>query len=506
VKDNAMNTPMIIRSFFITLILFLSATPMRAQLFLEEVVVFAVDTLPKQSQTLQFGKSYDFICTGTFTFWENDQGDSVGLVDAAYFREIPPGEFGVPGLATHTANGFLINLAPIAPRIVPSGVNPTFTYRVPFIGLGSPAALFIQDHPPFSIDRHSDNHGAIRVRIFNVSPEIYIDSSGIDFGEVELGARRDSVIVFENVGYGPLRLTDPTLGGTDVGDFELSAQDMYTLQPGERASFTVSFVPMSIFQKQAYVQMSTNDSDSPVITIPLTGTGVTTLEAGCRSDLHAQSQRYNLIPVTLFTNRSGSNTTSYAFDLEYDETLLIPNGIETRLTLCEGWTVNWTLVQPGLLSISASGGTPLTGTGTLFFLRAFAVWNPPPVSPLNIVNLMFNVGNPRAVNIDGAVEVDSLCNQHLKSVRFIGTPQLRQNHPNPFNPATTIRFSLPATLHVRLSVHDAVGRLVRTLHDGLLESGEHEVDFMAADLPSGVYLYRLQSAGTVLSRRMLLLR
>ncbi len=477
-----------------------------AQLFVEEIVVFAVDTIPKQSQVLQDGKSYDIICSGTFTFWENSQNDSVGLVDAAFYRVIPPGEFGFPGATTTVTNGFLLNGQPIASRIVPSGPAANYTYRVPFTGQGAPAEVFIEDHPPFSVDRHADNHGEIRVRIFNVSPEIVIDSSAIDFGEVELGSRRDSVIVFENVGYGPLRLSDIVLTGPDAAHFELQAQDTYELQPGESESFTIGFVPRSVFRKQAAIQINCNDSDSPLITIPLAGTGVTTLEAGCRSDLNVPSQDDALIPVTLFTNREGSLVTAYTFELEYDERLLLPLGIETRGTLSENFAVDWTLVRPGLISVSASGSAPLSGTGPLLYLRSFAAWSEPPVSPLTLEGLLFNSGNPRAVMINGVVEVDSLCNQYLKSVQVAGIPKLLPNTPNPFNPTTTVRVDVPSEQHIRLAVFDAAGRLVRQLADGVLTAGEHMFTFDAADLPSGVYYARLWSIHGVQHRKMLLIR
>ncbi|MEZ4703136.1 MAG: T9SS type A sorting domain-containing protein [Rhodothermales bacterium] len=67
------------------------------------------------------------------------------------------------------------------------------------------------------------------------------------------------------------------------------------------------------------------------------------------------------------------------------------------------------------------------------------------------------------------------------------------NYPNPFNPTTTIRFSLPETARVRLSVYDMLGREVRVLVDGTLEAGQHTAAFEGADLPSGSYLYRLDT-------------
>ncbi len=64
-------------------------------------------------------------------------------------------------------------------------------------------------------------------------------------------------------------------------------------------------------------------------------------------------------------------------------------------------------------------------------------------------------------------------------------------YPNPFNPQTTIRFSVPESAQVRLLVYDVLGRQVRVLVDGTREAGTHEVVFEASGLPSGTYLVRL---------------
>jgi hypothetical protein len=391
-------------------------------------------------------------------------------------------------------------------RIVPPGLSPTYSYRLPFVGLGAPLTLIIEDHPPLSIDRHADNTGAIRVRIFNVSPEIRIDSSAIDFGEVELGAFRDTVIVFENEGYGALRLEEFTIGGADPGEFQYMGSANFILQPGERDSFTLRFTPTSIFLKTAFLECNSTDSDSRVIRIPLYGTGVTTLEAGCANNLRAQAQERNLIPVTLFSNREGSNTTSYSFELEYDRGLLLPEGVETRGTLSASFNVAMTVTAPGRLTVTATNGSPLTGTGTLLFLRAWAVWENPPLSPLLMSNLVFNTGNPRARIVDGSVAIDSICNQYLKNVSYTAPPVLRQNRPNPFNPSTLISFSLAAQADLRLDVYSLAGLHVATLAQGRFEAGEHEVDFIASGLPSGLYFYRLQSGAFMSTRSMLLLR
>jgi len=489
-----------------TILLVLVCSSTHGQLFLERIDVYAVDTIPKQSQLLPLGKRFDIICSGTFSFWKNAQGDSVGLVDAAYYRDIPPGEFGFPGLSTSTTNGFLLNGQPISTRIDPPGLSPIYRYRVPFTGQGAPVTLYIEDKPPFSVDRHEDNTGMIVVEIFDVSPEIELAPAAIDFGEVELGEARDTLIEFSNIGYGPLRVEGMRITGADAGDFAITSQSFYLLDPGEEASLTVSFIPRSIFIKNAILELNTNDSDVPLISIPLTGIGVTTLAAGVPDIVEARSQEILLLPVLLFNNREGSNTTSFYFELEYDAHHFHPLSWTNEGTLTAGMTLNVEFSAPGHITVAGNGTLPLQGTGPMLFIRGIAVWNDPSTSPLEMKSLRFNIGNPRAHALDGVLLVDSLCNQYLKSVTFSGTPQLHQNHPNPFNPSTTISFNLPSPQHIRLNVFTIDGRLVRTLLDGVLREGTYDVTFLASGLPSGTYVYTLLGDNEVLSRTMLLLR
>ena len=88
--------------------------------------------------------------------------------------------------------------------------------------------------------------------------------------------------------------------------------------------------------------------------------------------------------------------------------------------------------------------------------------------------------------------------------QFPSTVHLEQNFPNPFNPATTIAFELPRASHTVLAVYDLLGRRLRVLVDGHLESGRHEVSYKDEGLASGVLFYRLAVEGQVLTRKMVL--
>jgi hypothetical protein len=81
---------------------------------------------------------------------------------------------------------------------------------------------------------------------------------------------------------------------------------------------------------------------------------------------------------------------------------------------------------------------------------------------------------------------------------------LEPNWPNPFNPVTTIAFTLPETAVARLSVYNLAGTRVATLVDGLTGAGFHQASFDASNLASGVYFYTLEAAGLHETRKMIL--
>ena len=79
-------------------------------------------------------------------------------------------------------------------------------------------------------------------------------------------------------------------------------------------------------------------------------------------------------------------------------------------------------------------------------------------------------------------------------------------YPNPFSSKTTISFSLPTAQEVCLTVYDVLGREVATLIDGMQEAGEQLVEFDASELPSGVYLIRVEAGATQRTQRITLVR
>ncbi len=84
--------------------------------------------------------------------------------------------------------------------------------------------------------------------------------------------------------------------------------------------------------------------------------------------------------------------------------------------------------------------------------------------------------------------------------------KLSQNYPNPFNPTTKINFELKASGYTTLKVYDMLGNEVATLVQNELTSGSHSVNFNAANLASGTYVYQLNVNGTRITNKMILLK
>jgi len=79
-------------------------------------------------------------------------------------------------------------------------------------------------------------------------------------------------------------------------------------------------------------------------------------------------------------------------------------------------------------------------------------------------------------------------------------------YPNPFNPNTTIKFSIPAASNVSLKIYDIIGNEIANLVNGRKDAGEYEVDFNAKNLPSGIYFSTLRSNGNTQTQKLILMK
>jgi hypothetical protein len=169
------------------------------------------------------------------------------------------------------------------------------------------------------------------------------------------------------------------------------------------------------------------------------------------------------------------------------------------------WTANSTalnvyIISPGPVETPYALTVPTSGWASVDIpLSAFA-----PVDLSNVFQLKFD-GN-------GDIYLDNLYFATAPTGIGDADPtvptafELAQNFPNPFNPSTTIRFSLPQASHVTLKVYNTAGQEVATLVNEFKNAGTYDVIFNAAKLPSGTYFYKIESGDFSAVRKMLLIK
>jgi hypothetical protein len=109
----------------------------------------------------------------------------------------------------------------------------------------------------------------------------------------------------------------------------------------------------------------------------------------------------------------------------------------------------------------------------------------------------------KQVDTDGKYEYSKIIEADL------GLPkayELSNNYPNPFNPSTTIRFSLPEKQNVKITIFNTLGQKVAEILNGEMEAGVHEVNFNASNLTSGIYIYRMDAGKFTQTKKMMLVK
>ncbi len=152
-----------------------------------------------------------------------------------------------------------------------------------------------------------------------------------------------------------------------------------------------------------------------------------------------------------------------------------------------------------------------TGTTFLVPLTGNSIQWDVPYDMAGVYNVGFVVGNANKIGTNSSYSV-TIEKIPFQSTSVGDTPRvlaITGNHPNPFNPSTSIRFSLADQGHAELDIVDLSGRKVRTLVSGGMAAGEHTVLWNGQDdhgrgLPSGTYIANLRSGDKVASHKLVL--
>jgi predicted outer membrane repeat protein len=203
------------------------------------------------------------------------------------------------------------------------------------------------------------------------------------------------------------------------------------------------------------------------------------------------------LPQEVFFNQTGApNSIVIAYSDIKDST----NSIHTN----NNGTIFWldgNIAQDPLFvggnpfDYNLTAGSPCVDAGTSYF-----IW-------LNEVLVDMDSTQYHSFAPDmGAYESPFVANLIETNTRLPVNFLFHQNYPNPFNPNTIILFDLPNFTKVKIDIFNLLGQKVETLLNKQMPAGSHEVEFIAKDLPSGVYLYRIEAGSFQQVRKMIILK
>lgn len=181
--------------------------------------------------------------------------------------------------------------------------------------------------------------------------------------------------------------------------------------------------------------------------------------------------------------------------------------ISTANSLANGWTIVDQGRNPSNDQLHFTIESPIAltyppNTPPLLWLRFRAVFGQRPddlaISSTPLLwpdateiqsRILINDGSIFPLVTDGYAVVSGDCLRPLTA----SADYIVFNKPNPFNPTTTIQYTLPVDEHVRIAVYDALGRELEVLVNDQRSAGSYSVDFNAKNLPSGIYFYRFET-------------
>lgn len=167
-------------------------------------------------------------------------------------------------------------------------------------------------------------------------------------------------------------------------------------------------------------------------------------------------------------------------------------------------------IRISLLTFGTPPPVPIDTSQTLIITYNFTITNPQGTSNLEwtrtdiapeFLQQNYQVGN--WPNLDESLSnVTVVAKDNLNSDEYM----LYQNFPNPFNPFTLIKYHIPINGYVSLIIYDMLGNEIAVLVDGNKYAGDYQVEFNANKLPSGIYIYRLESNEFVQVKKLLILK
>lgn len=343
-----------------------------------------------------------------------------------------------------------------------------------------------------------------------VNPRLRVIATIIDFGRVEIGDRKDTIVnvVVTNTGTAPVTITSTPLRGPDMQSFSvLSGAGPFDLAAGASHTMSFRFEPVESGRTSSSVGFEFNGPGSPAIAI-LFGEGY------CPATVSRAFGR-----IGNFSGQPG-DTIALPFSIaSLDGPAPLPPGPPLEpMEFTATFAVNRTLLAP--LNRAANVGEDMGETharfaGTWNPQDSTIVWDEEPrfkaalgnaeTSPVRLVEMEWHRGCPPDFAIEeGSFTLTELCTDGgVRLFNTDGTLKLDRIEPNPASGNMSISFEVIESGPTALYVMDMHGRKIGTLLKGEMTAGAYRTDFNVATWPQGNYLVVLETPTAQLTKKLI---
>lgn len=369
--------------------------------------------------------------------------------------------------------------------LIPAGASDTLRVKFTPLTITTPitgtVSLSTDDPTRLWIDIAVSGQGA--------HPAAAVGATTLDFGEVQVGSSAQKSFTVRSTG--PVSLL--------VSNFQPSsshfstAVDSIEIPEADSAAVNVTFAPLAGGAISGSLTFATDDSANPLFTIALSGTGLG--GAPAKDCDFTGDGKSDLADVIAFMLVARANPDDPGLDWNGDGMYTVADVLGLLLDIKGG--------KCSFLAAALSSGP----------VKTDEEWR----AGLTADDIAYAERMISRMNLEQDLELELKLALYGSGGTSPGLPKaysLAQNHPNPFNPATTITYTVPETAaagNVSIRVYDIRGGLVRVLVDEVKSAGRYTVFWDGTDQSgrgagSGIYLYRMKAGGSVFTRKMVLLK
>lgn len=296
-----------------------------------------------------------------------------------------------------------------------------------------------------------------------------------DFSDAVIGTEASAVATLTNAGSEVITVEEPFFSGANASEFKATKANFpLQLTPGASINFTVVATPKVRGENLAVMNIANKSED--------------------RQFLQSVNVKVNGLVASSSLNETALNFDKLYLGEESSKTVTVANTGD----VAQVYTA--TLVGAGFTLISEAVSDAVTPGSSVVYTVKFA----PSLKGAANGTLTLTSSHIADMSVSLSGEADEKPVSSVKGEVSMKGFVLSQNSPNPATGKTSFAFTTPSTVSIRIVLVDITGKTVRELANGVYPRGDHSVNMVTGDIPSGSYVYILESEGVRLVRQMVI--